>query len=90
MQHSHAEECDNFCRLYCSTSDKNYEARNNRRKIDDIDYHVTDIDTKIFRNDLKMKVKGFCTAETDELYSGMRAHYHIYADPTLGISKFSV
>ena len=34
-----------------------------------------------------MKPKGFRTAETGELYSGLLVHYHMNADPDLDIGK---
>ena len=91
--YSHAEECAKFCRLdhfEGVKSNKKYNIRENERKIKDKYYHVTDKDTKMVGSNFKMKAKGFCTAETVELYSGMRAHYHIHADPNLGIGKVAV
>ena len=37
-----------------------------------------------------MKATGFRTAGKGELYTGMRAHYHIHADPDLGVGKVAV
>ena len=71
-------------------SNKKDQKQKKECKIEHRNYHVTEKDTPIPGNDLKMKATGFCTSETGELYSGMQAHYHIHADPDLGVGKFAV
>ena len=85
--HSHAKECAKLLSEDRSKCDKKGKKQG---KIEDRNYHVTDKDTLIKGSDLKMKAKGFHTAVKGELYTGLRAHYHIHADPDLGVGKVAV
>ena len=91
--HLHAEEGANLCRLDCSEgtkSNRKYKVHKDNRKMDAKDYCITNIDTKIFGNDIKIKVKGFHKARKGVLYSGILAHYYIHVDPDIGIGKVFV
>ena len=87
---SHADECKNLLSGKRSEFGKKGQKRAIQGKLSGRDYHVTDIRTKIHGNDLKMTTTGFRKAKKGELYTGMRAHYHIHADPDLGLGKVAV
>ena len=53
-------------------------------------YHIANIDTKIYDNVIKMKAIGFHKATKVVLYSSLLVHYHIHVDLDLDIDKVTV
>ena len=90
--HLNAEEYGNLCRSrnYARVkSDRKYKACKQGTNMEGKNYHVSAINTKIYGNDVKIKVKRVRKPKKGQLYSGLLAHYHINVDPDLGDSKVS-